>query len=67
MTEMVSFRSKISKRELEHRFGNVSEKINLLLRREMDAPAEPRRWSDALQPDNPTVSDKDYTRCLQSE
>jgi hypothetical protein len=66
MTNMVTFRPKRSKRELKQRFGNVSEKLNELIERELAGQAS-ADWRDVLQRARPQVTDDDYNRCLTFE
>ena len=50
MTETITFRSRIPKRELQKRFGNVSKTINALLERELAGERKPADWRDVLEP-----------------
>lgn len=66
MTNMVSFRSKHPKQELQRRFGNVSERLNELIERELTKP-RPRDWRKVLERPRPKLSDEDYSACLTPE
>ena len=66
MTELISFRPKRSKRELQRAFGNVSRKINELIERELSKPP-PSDWREVLKRDRPIVPDEDYVQCLRPE
>ncbi len=67
MTEAITFRSRIPKRELQKRFGNVSEKINTLLEREFAGDRKPQDWRDVLKSPGPKITDEQWERCLQPE
>jgi len=67
MTETITFRSRIPKRELQKRFGNVSEKINSLLERELSGERVPQDWRDALKTPGPKITDEQWEQCLQPE
>jgi hypothetical protein len=66
MTELVSFRPKRSKRELQQAFGNVSRKLNELIEREL-AKDRLADWREVLKRKRPLVSDDDYAKCLRPE
>lgn len=66
MTDLVSFRPKRSKRELQRAFGNVSRKLNELIEREL-ANSAPADWRDVLGRERLVISDKDYDKCLRPE
>ena len=67
MTETITFRSRIPKRELQKRFGNVSKTINALLERELAGERKPADWRDVLDPPRPKITDEQWERCLQPE
>jgi hypothetical protein len=64
--DMITFRSRRAKQDLQHAFGNVSEKINELIERELKN-GEPVDWRNILLRKRPTVPDEAYDRCLQPE
>jgi hypothetical protein len=66
MTDVITFRPKRPKRDLRRAFGNVSEKINDLIEREM-AHAQIVDWRAVLDRERPTITDEEYARCLQPE
>ena len=66
MTDLVSFRAKRPKRELQRAFGNVSRKLNELIERELSNSGE-ADWRDVLTRERPAVSDEDYEKCLRPE
>lgn len=66
MTDVITFRPKRPKRELQRSFGNLSEKINELIERELAAQA-PSDWRQILHRPRPRVTDEDYARCLKPE
>lgn len=66
MTELISFRPRRPKRELQRAFGNVSRKLNELIERELPQAA-PADWRDVLKRVRPIVSDQDYAKCLRPE
>jgi hypothetical protein len=66
MTEVVTFRPRRPKRELQETFANLSEKLNDLIERELQS--QPRGdWRSILDRDRPAISDADYKSCLQPE
>jgi hypothetical protein len=67
MTETVSFRSRIPKRELQQRFGNVSETLNKLIERELSGERPARDWREVLKTPGPAISDEQWEQCLQPE
>lgn len=66
MTDLVSFRPKRPKRELQRAFGNVSRKLNELIERELSKSGAVD-WRDVLARERPIVSDKEYDKCLCPE
>lgn len=66
MTNVITFRPKRPKRELQQAFGNVSEKLNALIEREL-AEQGPLDWRMVLQRPRPRVTEKDYAPCLTPE
>ena len=64
MTDVVTFRPKRPKRELQQAFGNLSEKLNELIEREIGC-RRAADWRIVLERDRPEISDADYDRCLQ--
>jgi hypothetical protein len=66
MTDLVSFRPKRPKQELQRAFGNVSRKLNELIERELST-SRPVDWRDVLKRERPLISDKEYEKCLQPE
>ena len=66
MTDLVSFRPKRSKRELQRAFGNVSRKLNELIERELSNSTS-ADWREVLTRERPVVSDKEYDKCLRPE
>lgn len=68
MAETISFRSRIPKRELQKRFGNVGQALNRMIAREMSSQTRRRTLTEILNdPNRPVISDKDYARCLIPE
>ena len=66
-TEVITFRSPHSKRELRRRFGNVSKGLNNLIQREIGAQ-QPRDWREILdRPAGPKISKKVFDRCMIPE
>jgi hypothetical protein len=66
-TEVITFRSPHSKRELRRRFGNVSKGLNNLIQRELGGQ-QPRDWREILdRPAGPRVPDKIYDLCMRPE
>jgi hypothetical protein len=66
MTDLIAFRPKRPKRELQERFGNVSEKLNELIEREL-AGHSPSDWRGILKRARPKLEADDYNRCLTPE
>jgi len=66
MTDLVSFRPKRPKRELQRAFGNVSRKLNELIERELST-SKPVDWRDVLARERPPISDEEYEKCLRPE
>jgi hypothetical protein len=66
MTDVITFRPKRSKRELQHAFGNLSKKLNELIDREL-ADSGARDWRQVLQGLRPAVPDHAYEQCLTPE
>ncbi len=65
MANVITFRSRRHKRELRAAWGNVSEKLNELIERELHrAPGD---WRDILKRAQPKVSAADFQRCLAPE
>lgn len=67
MTEPLTFRCRIPKRELQQRFPTVSETLNMLLERELASHRPAQDWADVLQEDNPVLSYEEYAKCLLPE
>jgi hypothetical protein len=66
MTDIITFRPRRQKRELQETFGNLSEKLNDLIERELQS--QPRGdWRTILQRDRPAIADAEYEACLQPE
>ncbi|HSH40407.1 MAG TPA: hypothetical protein VK993_16660 [Chthoniobacterales bacterium] len=65
-SNVITFRARRPKQELQRAFGNVSEKINDLIERELTG-AGAADWRVILDRDRPAVPDDDYERCLQPE
>jgi hypothetical protein len=65
-TEIITFRSPHSKRELKRRFGNVSRRLNDLIGREIGGQP-PRDWREILERPAPAVSDEIFELCLKPE
>jgi len=65
-TEVITFRSRHSKRELQRRFGNVSRRLNDLIQKEIGAQP-PRDWREILERPAPAVADDVYELCLKPE
>jgi hypothetical protein len=66
MTELVSFRTRRPKRELQQAFGNVSRKLNELIEREL-ARSTPSDWREVLERERPIITDEQYAKCLRPE
>jgi hypothetical protein len=65
-TEVITFRSARSQRELGRKFGNVSRRLNELVEREF-AGQPPRDWREILDRPAPPVDDRIYELCLKPE
>ena len=65
-TEVITFRSPHSQRELRRKFGNVSQRLNDLIQRELGGH-EPRDWREILERPAPVVSDAIFELCLKPE
>jgi len=65
-TEVITFRSPHSKRELRKRFGNVSKGLNNLIQREIGGQ-QTRDWREILDRPAPKVSKKVFDRCMMPE
>ena len=66
MTDVISFRPKRAKRDLQRALGNLSEKINDLIEREL-ARQDAADWRVVLQRTRPAVNDDNYAQCLRPE
>jgi hypothetical protein len=66
MRETITFRPKRPKSQLQAAFGNLSEKLNELLEREL-ALAPPPDWRELLNRPAPVASQKAYELCLKPE
>ena len=66
MRETITFRPKRPRIQLKAAFGNVSEKLNELIERELSL-APPPDWRDVLKRPAPLASQKAYELCLRPE
>jgi hypothetical protein len=66
MRETITFRPRRSKRQLQEAFGNVSEKLNELVEREL-SPATTPDWREVLKRPAPAADPKAYELCLRPE
>ncbi len=66
MRETITFRPKRSKAQLRAAFGNVSEKLNELVERELSL-SQPPDWRSVLKRPAPTAGRKAYELCLRPE
>jgi hypothetical protein len=66
MTEIITFRPKREKRALQLAFGNLSEKLNELIEREL-ARDDAGDWRVVLDRPRPAVSEDSYAQCLKPE
>jgi hypothetical protein len=66
MRETITFRPRRPKRELQAAFGNVSEKLNDLLERELSL-APPPDWREVLKRPAPAANPTAYDLCLRPE
>ena len=66
MRETITFRPRRSKRQLQQAFGNVGEKLNELVEREL-SPAPPPDWREVLKRPAPAADPKAYEQCLRPE
>ena len=66
MRETITFRPRRSKRQLQEAFGNVSEKLNELVERELSL-APPPDWREVLKRPAPVADPKAYELCLRPE
>ena len=66
MRETITFRPRRPKKQLQAAFGNVSEKLNELVERELSL-APPPDWREVLKRLAPVASRKAYELCLRPE
>jgi hypothetical protein len=66
MRETITFRPRRPKAQLQAAFGNVSEKLNELVERELSL-SPPPDWREVLKRPAPTVDRKAYELCLRPE
>ena len=66
MRETITFRPRRTKRQLQEAFGNVSEKLNELVEREL-SNSPPPDWREVLKRTAPVVDSKAYDLCLRPE
>jgi len=66
MRETITFRPRRPKKQLQAAFGNVSEKLNELVERELSL-APPPDWRHVLKRVAPPASRKAYELCLRPE
>ena len=66
MRETITFRPRRSKRQLQEAFGNVSEKLNELVERELSVNPPPD-WREVLRRPAPVADPKAYELCLRPE
>ena len=66
MRETITFRPRRPKKQLQAAFGNVSEKLNELVEREL-ALMPPPDWRDVLKRPAPLAPRSAYGLCLRPE
>ena len=66
MRDTITFRPRRPKGQLQAAFGNVSEKLNELVEREL-AQVPPPDWRDILKRPAPVASQQTYELCLRPE
>jgi hypothetical protein len=66
MRETITFRPRRTKRQLQEAFGNVSEKLNELVEREL-SQSPPPDWREVLKRPAPLAAPKAYELCLRPE
>lgn len=66
MRETITFRPKRTKKQLQEAFGNVSEKLNELVEREL-SQRQPPDWREVLKRPAPEADPKAYELCLKPE
>ena len=66
MRETITFRPRRTKRQLQEAFGNVSEKLNELVERELSR-SPPPDWRVVLKRPAPVADPKAYELCLRPE
>lgn len=66
MRETITFRPKRSKSQLRAVFGNVSEKLNQLVERELSSAPAPD-WREVLRRPAPAAAPNAYQLCLRPE
>lgn len=66
MRETVTFRPKRPKKQLRAAFGNLSEKLNELVERELSRTPAPD-WRDVLKRSAPAADPRAYELCLRAE
>jgi len=66
MRETITLRPRRPKRQLQEAFGNVSEKLNELVEREL-SHTPPPDWREVLKRPAPVAAPVAYERCLRPE
>ena len=66
MREVITFRPKRPKNQLQAAFGNVSKKLNELIERELSL-TPPADWREVLKRPAPIADQKAYELCLRPE
>jgi hypothetical protein len=66
MRETITFRPRRPRRQLQEAFGNVSEKLNQLVERELSLAPLPD-WREVLKRPAPVADPKAYELCLRRE
>ncbi len=66
MRETITFRPKRPKRQLQDAFGNLSQKLNELVEREL-GQGPPRDWREVLKRPAPAATARAYELCLRPE
>jgi len=66
MRETITFRPRRPKRQLQAAFGNISQKLNELVERELSAGPAPD-WREVLKRPAPAVDPAIYELCLKPE
>jgi hypothetical protein len=66
MSQTITFRPRRSKRQLQEAFGNLSEKLNELIERELSQGLPPD-WRVVLKRPAPMADPKAYELCLSPE